>query len=180
MDLEITFKHDPCLKCGGTLWYSSSRRCAGCTKARAEKARLANPEAAAKRNKEWKLANKERNRELAKLEYHRNGRPRISKWKKENKGKVNAQTNIRRAKKLQASPEWLSKEDKRTIEGFYIMAQRLSDCTGIPHHVDHIHPLNGRMSRGLHVPWNLQVIPAQLNMSKGNKLEAQYGNYFEA
>lgn len=76
-----------------------------------------------------------------------------------------------RTKKSEAMPKWLTEEDRLKILEVYAEAARLTIETGILHHVDHIIPLQGEIVSGLHVPWNLQAIPAKDNLSKSNKLE---------
>jgi len=76
-----------------------------------------------------------------------------------------------RASKIKAMPKWLTTEQLREIEEFYTLAkelQWLSDPND-PLEVDHIMPLQGVNSCGLHVPWNLQIIPSSLNKRKSNK-----------
>lgn len=91
-------------------------------------------------------------------------------WQKENPDKANAISARRRALKLQRTPKWLTPQHFKEIEWFYTEAQRLTNEAGILHHVDHIVPLQGKKVSGLHVPWNLQILTATENSSKGNKL----------
>lgn len=91
-------------------------------------------------------------------------------WNLANPGKIRARDARRRAKKLQATPKWLTEEHHKQIENFYLEASRLTKKTEIPHEVDHIVPLQGKYVRGLHVPWNLRVITKLENRKKSNKI----------
>lgn len=117
----------------------------------------------------YRAANKEKlaayNKEYAK------GRPLTAqaRYRKANPDKHSYYTRARQLTKSKAMPKWLTEEQKQMIKEFYVEARRLTEETGILHHVDHIQPLRGRKSWGLHVPWNLQVIPAKENLKKSNK-----------
>lgn len=76
----------------------------------------------------------------------------------------------RYAAELQATPPWLTDEHRRKIETIYAIADFLTRRTGMPHDVDHYYPLRNLVCCGLHVPWNMRVIPAYRNQSKGNRL----------
>jgi hypothetical protein len=93
-----------------------------------------------------------------------------SKWKKNNAGKTRAIIAKRRADKLKRTPPWLTGEQLTAMKKLYKQAAWLTEITGIKWHVDHIVPLKGKNVSGLHIPDNLQVIPAQENLKKGNKL----------
>ena len=53
------------------------------------------------------------------------------------------------------------------------MRRRMSELTGISHHVEHIVPLSGTRAQrpvcGLHLPWNVSLCSAALNLAKGAK-----------
>jgi len=76
----------------------------------------------------------------------------------------------RRAVDRRATPPWLTAKDRELMVFLYQEAVSLSEFTGIDFDVDHIVPLNGETVCGLHVPWNLRVIAASKNRSKGNTL----------
>lgn len=106
----------------------------------------------------YKLANKE-NIKIKAIEY-----------REKFQYKLNALSAKRYATKKQRTPPWLTKKHLIEILEFYEKAQFLSKETGIAHHVDHIVPLLGKKVSGLHVPWNLQVLTASENTSKGNRV----------
>ena len=90
-------------------------------------------------------------------------------WKRKNPSAVVALTAKRRSSKLKATPLWLSESQLKEIKDYYWLAKDLEAITGETYHVDHIIPLQGKDVCGLHVPWNLQVLPSDLNISKGNR-----------
>ena len=75
----------------------------------------------------------------------------------------------RRSAKLQRTPAWLTDNDHWMIGQAYELAALRSKITGFAWHVDHVIPLQGKTVSGLHTPYNLQVIPAAVNISKSNK-----------
>lgn len=82
----------------------------------------------------------------------------------------------REAGKIKATPRWLTQDQLEQMRATYAEAQRLTDVTGIPHHVDHIIPLTHPDVQGLHVPWNLQVLPYDENIRKNNSFDGTMDN----
>lgn len=129
------------------------------TKERVAQWHAENRDRVAAARKRWYEKNKQKNAENAR------------KYAKENPGWKASHCAKRRSRKLLACPSWLTQEQLKEIEIFYKEAKRLFKETGIPHHVDHIVPLQGKRVSGLHVPWNLQVLTASANSRKNNSYE---------
>jgi len=94
-------------------------------------------------------------------------------WIDANPGYMTAKNAKRRSAKLKRTPLWLTREQLSEIRWFYDMAkdlQWLSDPSD-PLTVDHIVPLQGNQVSGLHVPWNLQILPKSLNSRYGNRIK---------
>jgi hypothetical protein len=138
-----------------------------------------------KSNKKWADKNKEhlriktkkyaeKNKDKIK-EYRIKNRERIlqkaREWQINNPAKCVRNVSARRAAKIKCTPKWLNESQKNQIFEFYQFAKVQTERTGIKHEVDHIIPIKGHNVSGLHVPWNLQVISAEQNRRKSNKLE---------
>jgi len=119
--------------------------------------RLDNPELSKQELAEWKKNNKEHIKQYQ------------TKWIKENSARANYLTAKYQAQKSRATPIWLTKDDFWMMNEAYELAELRSKLTKVKHHVDHFYPLRGKTVCGLHIPVNLQVIPAIDNMRKHNK-----------
>ena len=99
--------------------------------------------------KEWRAQGKRDSAAEARRYYQRNP------------GKNIAKSVAYQQRKRKACPLWV---DLKAIEEIYM---------GCPtgHDVDHIVPLQGETVCGLHVPWNLQYLPASINRAKRNKFD---------
>lgn len=107
---------------------------------------------------------------------------RLLSWQRENRDKTRAwcrkyyennrqqeitrsihKRQVRDGRSIQLTPQ-----QEQDIRDFYWLSKDLSAVSGEAYHVDHIIPLQGKNVCGLHVPWNLQILPADINLSKGN------------
>ena len=91
-----------------------------------------------------------------------------------NRGKLRALAAKKKAERSRRVLPWLSEEHRAAIKEFYVIADWLTNLSGVEWHVDHIYPLRGKYGSGLHVPWNLQVLPATVNLRKHNKFRPDY------
>ena len=122
------------------------------------------------RVREWREKNPDK--ELArKLQWAKDNPEKVKesyrKTCQKNKDKINA---YHREKNKALRSSVLTDFYKKDNKWFYDEAKRLTKETGIKYVVDHIMPLIGENFRGLHVPWNLQIITFEANAKKSNRI----------
>jgi hypothetical protein len=159
-----------CLAANTKAWRDSNKDRAS---AHDKEYRLANKERIAAKKREWRQANAEaeaaRDLKRRRANPERN-RIRAARWAAQNREAVNSKSAARRARSKQAQPDWLTDGELDLILLRYKEARVLSSMSGIVYEVDHIVPINGDAVCGLHVPWNLRVIPKRENRRKSKKL----------
>lgn len=115
--------------------------------------------------RDWGSRNKDRHREMK------------AEWRRNNLARACANVVKRKTAKYKATPVWLTRSHLAQMVALYELAGDMTRATGDPHEVDHIVPLQGRTVCGLHVPWNLRVIPAIVNNSRPRIWDAEKGQY---
>ena len=101
-------------------------------------------------------------------DYRAHKRAIAKNWSRANPDKVRVQSKIKQARKRRQMPLWAKANEIRAI---YADAERRQKLTGVRMHVDHIVPLRNPLVCGLHVPDNLRIVPAAINLAKRNTFE---------
>ncbi len=146
----------PCIKCGQSDRYADGD-CRVCQNAYSAADYAANPE-------KYKAS------QAARLAIHpEKHKAHVASWQKMNPGKVIAKSAKHRTAKKNSIPSWFGKFDELIIDEAGFLCKLREKETGIKWHVDHIVPLQSRLVCGFHIGCNIQVIPASINCSKGNR-----------
>jgi len=116
----------------------------------------------------------EKNREAVKARANTRPKNETNAYKKRHKvnnpAYYNALTSVRKRRHREATPKWVTAEQKLAMRKTYLAAMRLTKISAERYVVDHIYPLISPVVCGLHVPWNLRVMTQAENLQKSNSL----------
>ena len=148
----------PCVQGHDVEKYTQDGACVECKKVSYVKYKDDNLESERIRKREWMQDFRDSLSDEEREEYNNSFYARYS-----DAYKLNAHIRLKVYKK--ATPPWVNMNEIREI---------YRNCPK-GYHVDHIIPLRGIMpdgspTSGLHVPWNLQYLPALENRKKSNKV----------
>lgn len=170
--------------------YNKQYRTANTERIKANDKALATAQAKmrAARTRQWKKDNPERKKAIDTARYQRHkdagtldkyygkrdpevARQRAKQWRKDNPAKVAYNVATARARRHQAVPKWVTKQEKAAMRRLYDQCQQITEQTGVPHQVDHIYPLVSDVVCGLHCLANLQILTAEENNRKKCKVD---------
>jgi len=170
----------PCLHGHVSKRATRNGECLDCAQIRLNAWREENPEKRAEHRKKHKQLHRDIENQQHKAwlnaDPQRKEKYRIQKneatlnWQKTNPQKRLKNVQDYRARKIERMPDWLNDGHLFEMESIYKYCSALNSI-GLNYHVDHIIPMRGETVSGMHVPWNLQVIPALDNIRKNNRLE---------
>jgi len=154
--------------------------CRACKSLEAKRYRASNIKKVRQRSLDWNRKNQEKARSNGAKWRDKNAEKRIEDWKRWaannrdkraeyrrlNSARSLAHTRARQARKLMATPKWAT---PFFMEEAYVLAKLRTKMLGYQWDVDHIVPLKSSLVCGLHVEYNLQVIPEIENLKKGNR-----------
>lgn len=172
------FTGEPC-KHGHVAPRKTKGSCVECLKVEWEKGNATRAEYFRQYNKsdagkDAKQAYYARNKELVKARANARTPEEKKLWKRKHKTSnpdyYKTLTSLRKRRHRNATPKWLTPQQKTEIRQLYQIAITMSKTTGERYVVDHIVPLLSDEVCGLHVPWNLRVITQEENLKKSNKL----------
>lgn len=103
-------------------------------------------------------------------EYRQKCNENINLWERNYRKKRYAQKKSVRVYALYRRNKRRVKEAAASVGDFNKEIRQIYKNCPAGHHVDHIIPINHPRVCGLHVPWNLQYLPAEENLKKSNKL----------
>lgn len=153
------------------IGYRYRQYCKDCDKARKAKWRAGRLDKHNAKGLEWVRNNPDKRKISSKKWRDRNPdkcRELKARWLSKNKDIALSYTSNRRRRVRNATPKWVTDTDMCVMRSMYLECRRISSESGVPHHVDHVIPLKGKNVCGLHVPYNLRIIPKHDNLMKSN------------